>query len=157
MNTTLTLEIASGYNLKKTQIDFFVNEHLTVETESVLMQHIHKLIGIIRQGGKELNIHLNAEVADAGTALFMINKQKNKCAINEHHLTEREKEILELIMKGFTNNEIAKELFISLETVRTHRKHILTKTGTKNTASLVKYYYQSVVDNNTFENVSINI
>ena len=78
MNTTLTLEIASGYNLKKTQIDFFVNEHLTVETESVLMQHIHKLIGIIRQGGKELNIHLNAEVADAGTALFMINKQKNK-------------------------------------------------------------------------------
>ncbi len=53
-------------------------------------------------------------------------------------LTRREKEILELIAEGLTNNEIAQQLFISISTVDTHRKNLLAKLETKNTASLVK-------------------
>jgi len=53
-------------------------------------------------------------------------------------LTRREKEVLELIVEGLTNNEIAKKLFISIATVDTHRKNLLTKLNARNTAALVK-------------------
>ncbi len=53
-------------------------------------------------------------------------------------ITRREKEVLELIAEGLTNIEIAEKLFISSATVDTHRKNLLIKFKTKNTASLVK-------------------
>ncbi len=53
-------------------------------------------------------------------------------------ITRREKEVLELIADGMTNNEIAQKLFISCTTVDTHRKNLLAKFNTKNTASLIK-------------------
>jgi len=54
-------------------------------------------------------------------------------------LSSREREILELICKGFSNTEIASELNISKRTVEKHRSNILDKTATHNTASLVMY------------------
>lgn len=53
-------------------------------------------------------------------------------------LTRREKEVLELIAEGHTNNEIATKLFISVTTVDTHRKNLLAKFNAKNIASLIK-------------------
>ena len=53
-------------------------------------------------------------------------------------ITRREKEVLGLIAEGLTNAEIAAKLFISNTTVDTHRKNLLVKFQTKNTASLVK-------------------
>lgn len=53
-------------------------------------------------------------------------------------LTRREKEVLELIAAGMTNNEIAGKLFVSSTTVDTHRKNLLSKLSAKNTAELVK-------------------
>jgi DNA-binding CsgD family transcriptional regulator len=53
-------------------------------------------------------------------------------------LTRREKEVLELIAEGMTNNEIAAKLFISVTTVETHRKNLLLKFKAKNVASLIK-------------------
>ena len=53
-------------------------------------------------------------------------------------LTRREKEILQLIMDEFTNAEIAKKLFLSLSTIETHRKNLLSKVGVRNTAGLVR-------------------
>lgn len=53
-------------------------------------------------------------------------------------LTRREKEVLELIAEGLTNNEIAKQLFISVTTVDTHRKNLLAKFDAKNVASLIR-------------------
>lgn len=53
-------------------------------------------------------------------------------------LTRREKEVLELIAEGMTNAEIAKQLFIGITTVDTHRKNLLAKFEAKNTASLVR-------------------
>ncbi|MBA7520080.1 Transcriptional regulatory protein DegU [subsurface metagenome] len=54
-------------------------------------------------------------------------------------LSNRENEILHLICKGFSNQEIAEELNISKRTVDKHRANILDKTNTHNTASLVMY------------------
>lgn len=56
-------------------------------------------------------------------------------------LTDREREILKLISKEYTNRQIAEELFISERTVETHRKNIFRKTGTNNMVGLIKYAY----------------
>ncbi|GHV02349.1 DNA-binding response regulator [Bacteroidia bacterium] len=54
-------------------------------------------------------------------------------------LSQREMEILLLICRGESNQQIADSLFISKRTVDNHRANILDKTGCKNTASLVVY------------------
>lgn len=53
-------------------------------------------------------------------------------------LTSREKEVLQLIAEGMTNPQIAQQLFISLHTVDSHRKNLLTKFEVNNTAGLIK-------------------
>ncbi|MDR2571500.1 MAG: response regulator transcription factor [Oscillospiraceae bacterium] len=52
-------------------------------------------------------------------------------------LSEREQEILILISRGMSNNDIADTLFISKRTVEKHRANLLEKTGCNNTATLV--------------------
>jgi len=54
-------------------------------------------------------------------------------------LSVREKEVLDLIVKEFTSEEIAKKLFISKKTVDTHRANLLEKTQSKSTIGLVKF------------------
>lgn len=56
--------------------------------------------------------------------------------------TKREKEVLALIAEGLTNQEIADQLFISQLTVISHRKSLLEKTESKNTAQLIKYCFE---------------
>lgn len=56
--------------------------------------------------------------------------------------TKREKEVLALIAEGLTNQEIADLLFISQLTVISHRKSLLEKTESKNTAQLIKYCFE---------------
>jgi DNA-binding NarL/FixJ family response regulator len=53
-------------------------------------------------------------------------------------LTKRGEEILDIVAKGLTSNEIANRLFISPRTVETHRAHLMKKLGAKNTATLVR-------------------
>ncbi|TGD78257.1 response regulator [Hymenobacter wooponensis] len=54
-------------------------------------------------------------------------------------LTEREREVLQLLAEGFTNAEIAEKLFTSKRTIETHRQNIIEKTQVKNTAALMRY------------------
>lgn len=70
---------------------------------------------------------------DAAQALRKPDIQSNVPVI-----TRREKEVLELIADGMTNNVIAQTLFISSATVDTHRKNLLAKFEAKNTASLIR-------------------
>lgn len=57
-------------------------------------------------------------------------------------LTRREKEVLELIARENTNQEIAESLFISPKTVENHRSNLIQKLGVKNTAGLVRVAYE---------------
>jgi two-component system response regulator NreC len=57
----------------------------------------------------------------------------------EDDLTEREREILRLIALGYTNQEIAGQLFLSVRTIEAHRRHILDKLRLKTRADLVRY------------------
>ncbi len=54
-------------------------------------------------------------------------------------LTKREKEIIKLVAEGLTNAQISQRLFISVDTVDSHRKNLYTKLNVKNTASLIRY------------------
>lgn len=58
-------------------------------------------------------------------------------------LSKRENEILKLIIQGKKSSEIASELFISINTVDTHRKNILAKCDVKNTAQLIAFASKS--------------
>jgi len=64
-----------------------------------------------------------------------------KC-ITPKIITEREKQILEYLSLGYKTIEIAKFLFIGYETVKSHRKNIIEKTGAKNTVHLVRIAYE---------------
>lgn len=54
-------------------------------------------------------------------------------------LSKREEEVLQLIAEGYTNSEIAGQLFLSNHTVNTHRRNIMNKLGVNNTAGIVMY------------------
>jgi DNA-binding NarL/FixJ family response regulator len=100
---------ASGYVIKNA-------------TQQELMEAIHTVV----KGKEYLSF-------DAAVTLRKPDTQNNTPVI-----TRREKEVLELITEGMTNNEIARQLFISSTTVDTHRKNLLSKLRAKNTASLVR-------------------
>jgi len=59
--------------------------------------------------------------------------------INKLEITERELDVLSLICKGMTNNEISEQLFLSPKTVETHKTRLLKKTTTKNSTSLILF------------------
>ncbi|MCE7862763.1 MAG: DNA-binding response regulator [Bacteroidetes bacterium CHB5] len=59
----------------------------------------------------------------------------------EELLTAREREILNLIAKEYSNKQIADKLFISERTVETHRKNIFRKTNTSTLVGLIKYAF----------------
>lgn len=57
-------------------------------------------------------------------------------------LTSREKEILALIIKEYTTEEIATKLFVSSKTVESHRSNLMQKLGAKNSAGLVRVAFE---------------
>ncbi|MGC4038311.1 MAG: response regulator transcription factor [Chitinophagaceae bacterium] len=72
---------------------------------------------------------------EAGQALKSNNAKRSEQPL----LTKREKEILGLITEGLTNAQIAEKLFISIDTVDSHRKNLYSKLNVKNIASLMRY------------------
>lgn len=76
-----------------------------------------------------------------------INKTKKEDEI-KYSLSTREKEVLEQICNGLSNQEIADTLFISRRTVEKHRSNLLEKTNCKNTANLVMF----TINNNLLDN-----
>ena len=83
--------------------------------------------------------------SDEATQSIMMDLVKGKgksSSPDPIHITDRELEILELIVQEHTNQEIAEKLYISSRTVDAHRRNLLQKTGARNTAGLVKYAFQ---------------
>ncbi len=98
-----------------------------------------------------LSSNNNKEISDEISLLYnkMKVEENVKQTSNQKRLkiSKREKEVLELICKGYTNKEIADKLFLSARTVDNHRANMLTKTGTKNTAELVAYVVKNKLIN----------
>ena len=109
---------ASGYLLKNTDKAELIAAIKTVlNGDSYLPQSIQ-------------NILLNESIGK-GNGGYFIPK-----------LTSREKEILSLIIKEFTTEEIANAIFVSVKTVEAHRSNLIQKLGVKNTAGLVRVAFE---------------
>jgi two-component system, NarL family, response regulator LiaR len=63
---------------------------------------------------------------------------------NELSLTRRERTVMDLLSKGFSYKEIGYKLFISLETVKCHVKHIYSKLKVNNRAAAMLVYLHIV-------------
>jgi DNA-binding NarL/FixJ family response regulator len=98
----------------------------------------------------EGDTYYSSEVTEVVMSNLMKNNPtKTSNLVVDMPLTDREKEVLELIIKEFTNNEIAEKLFISNRTVDAHKRNLLEKTGSKNIAGLVMY----AINNQLFEDL----
>lgn len=76
--------------------------------------------------------YFSAEISEK-----MVNFMSTQ-SISDNVLSKKETEVLGLISKGLTTNEIAAKLFVSSRTIETHRANILKKLEVKNTAELIK-------------------
>jgi two-component system response regulator NreC len=82
-------------------------------------------------GGRYVDPELGARLVAAESA--------ERRRAEEDPLSEREGEVLRLLALGHTNQEIAKQLFISVRTAETHRAHIMQKLRLSSRAELVRY------------------
>jgi two-component system response regulator NreC len=92
------------------------------------------LVPAIREvsgGGRYVRPELGARLVAAETA-----EQRRA---DDDPLSDREREVLRLLALGHTNQEIAKELFISVRTAEAHRAHIMQKLRLSSRAELVRY------------------
>jgi len=113
---------ADGYILKSNEPDdLILCIQKVMEGETFIAPGLH----ITPPNGKRITNNRKSIYEDR----FVI-KQK---------LTKREHEVLELITQAKNNKEIAKELFISDQTVGVHRKNIMRKLGVRNTINLIKF------------------
>ncbi len=78
-------------------------------------------------------------VADNGTFLCEeVDLLMNKSSMEQIWLTPREKVLLKHIVNGYTNPEIAEQMFLAVDTINNYRKKLLCKLNARNTAVLVR-------------------
>ena len=105
---------ASGYVLKEA-------------ADSEVVAAVREVAG----GGRYVDPELGARLVAAESA--------ERRRAEEDPLSEREGEVLRLLALGHTNQEIAKQLYISVRTAETHRAHIMQKLRLSSRAELVRY------------------
>lgn len=91
------------------------------------------------------HIHIDGRYICSELALRFLDRllqQPDRVQISNEtgiDFSEREIEILTLMADGMTNHEIADRLYTSKRTVEGHRQSLLEKTGTRNSAALIRY------------------
>lgn len=97
---------------------------------------------VFKNVSKEELMEAITKVASGQTYLSreasFVMREEQKRAASLPLLTKREKEVLRWIAEGLTNPQIAEKLFVSQSTVESHRKSLMAKLNTSNTASLLK-------------------
>jgi len=109
---------ASGYLVKETAAEDLLQAIETVQT-----------------GDLYLSPGISPRVLESYQKMI----QKGKKVDEFSRLTNREREILQLIAEGYTSKQIAEMLFISVKTVDNHRANIMNKLEIHDTAGLVRY------------------
>jgi len=107
-------------------------------TKSFIYDNNNEMTGILY-----LAFHRKENVDKKHKPTHKFSESKRNIRMNENTpLTNRETEIIKLIVADFSSQEIADKLFISIRTVETHRKHIMEKLHTKSVVALVHYATQ---------------
>lgn len=106
-------------------------------TKKCAGQNIIEAIEVVYLGQEYFDDSIREKIFDTFTEN---NPKLNKKGLKENNiLSPRELEIITLISLEYSGREISEQLFISTNTVETHRKNIMKKLKTKNTIGLVKY------------------
>ena len=87
----------------------------------------------VHEQGTFLTSNITQEVFQEYTPASRNGKEE------EHHLTDRERQVLQLVIEGKSNKEIAMVLGISPKTVSVHRTNIMSKLDVQNTVELIRY------------------
>ena len=152
MSTRLSVQVLSDITTEHSELTFFQSDRWTPESEQQLIVKMQDLLNVIRHMGKSFEIKVNVTVSDPDEAMFFIKKKiNNGHEVKHQKLSIREIEVFGLVMQGYTNKEIAEKLFVCYETVKSHRKNILLKTGARNTAALISHYHQTFFDKDTID------
>ncbi|MDY0907473.1 response regulator transcription factor [Pedobacter sp. CFBP9032] len=91
---------------------------------------------IVHSGTKYLCCELSQSLLDRLLNSVAAQTEQTQMQIE---LSMREIEILHLIAEGYTNQEMADKIFLSKRTVEGHRQSLIDKTGSKNTAALIRF------------------
>ena len=110
---------ASGYIIKKSDISELV---LAIQT--------------VHRGNSYFSSALS-EGFDLAEVLYQAKRSDQRSGVDA--LTPREREVLQLIAEGYTNQGIANELYISVKTVEAHKAHIMSKLHARNRTDLIRY------------------
>jgi DNA-binding NarL/FixJ family response regulator len=147
MSARLDLFISGKSSPCEEPIEFFAEQDWNQETELKLLSILREVLAMLRPASESLSLDLIVRAADPEGLKILLRRKLNKGAPVQHQkLSCREMEIFSLIIQGCTNKMIAHKLFISYETVKSHRKNILLKMGASNTAMLINYYHQTFFD-----------
>lgn len=122
----------------------YVLDTITAGARGYLLKNVKKkellfAIRYIFDGGT----YIGSEIAlKTLKRIAQINEMRSQALPSTVELSERETEVLHLIAEGFTNKEMADKLFSSRRTIEGHRLSLLEKTGSKNTARLIRFAVQ---------------
>lgn len=155
--TDLNMPEMDGLELTKAIKEKYPNIKIIALTMMGESQHIKQMLAegamgyLLKDCSEEELVLAIKNVQNGGTYyspevtnIILNNIRKVKPATTskvatEMPLTEREKEVLHLILKEQSNKEIADKLFVSVRTVDAHKRNLLDKTGSRNVAGLVIY------------------
>jgi len=95
-------------------------------------------IRAISQGRAYFSLSMNDALAQNLLGGEASQAAESPC-IDSEELSDRQREILTLVAQGFTNQQIADQLYLSVKTIETYRSRLMAKLGLKDRAQLVQY------------------
>ena len=118
----------------------FVSGSLEAGASGYLMKDcaFDELVNAIRYVMSSNRTYLSPKVADIVVKNY-VNKFSKTRTPSPPTLTNREREMLQLLAEGKTTKEIASGLHVSIKTVETHRRNIMSKLNSHSVADLIKY------------------
>lgn len=118
----------------------FVRKHL-----GFMQKRNVALVGLNFGSQVQFDSALFDEILNPGDSQIMLLSKLSRLNLSGNpgqmssHLTTRETSVLKLVALGYSNHQIAAQLYISIHTVVTHRKHITAKLGIKSISGLTLY------------------
>ena len=128
----IAITMHNDYQHIKAMMDAGAGGYLLKNCDESELKHALKAV-------TEDDIYYSKEVAQTVMNNLAKKRSKSRSEALATPLTPREKEVYQLIMEEYSNQEIADKLFISVRTVEVHKRNLLEKTGAKNTTGLVLY------------------
>jgi DNA-binding NarL/FixJ family response regulator len=162
----LFIPVLSGFEVVKLVRKQFPDVHVMILTAYEQEEYLHQALefgaeGYLLKSAEKEELLAGVRAVSKGERTFsprikefiikgyMTNRDFNRSnQLPPTSLTTREKEILDLVSQGLTNQQIAEKLFISSRTIDSHRTNIMHKLGVHDVAHLVRYAIEhGLVDN----------